>query len=380
MSGLSLNEHFLGKPGSRWELSTPALVLDLDLFERNLAAMAAHCEKADLGLRPHCKTHKSARIAELQLKHGAVGLCCAKLAEAETLASKGLSTILLTSPVVSAGGLARLAALNAVSDDLIVVVDSEEGAERLDQSADEAGQIQSVLIDLDVGLHRTGIAPGTPFNGLVQKLAQSQNLKFRGVQGYAGHLMHLDSFGDRRAKSLDAMRLLGEARDLAVAAGMPCEIVTGGGTGTYNIDPDAGVLTDLQGGSYVFMDREYNDVPIANNAPMPFETALSVHTTVISNNTKSIVTTDAGLKAFTADAGPPVLQDRAPEGASYFFFGDEQGGISFADKSQTLPLGHVVSCVTPHCDPTVNLYDCYHCVRGDVLVDIWPVDARGKSQ
>ena len=186
MSGPSLNEHLIGKPSGRWELATPALVLDLDMFERNLTAMAAHCEKAGLGLRPHCKTHKSARIAELQVTHGAVGLCCAKLAEAETLVSKGLSAILLTSPIVSAGGLARLAALNAIADDLMVVVDSEEGAERLNQSAGAAGKSQSVLIDLDVGLHRTGIAPGAPFESLLQRsvsLRISISAACKGTQG-----------------------------------------------------------------------------------------------------------------------------------------------------------------------------------------------------
>lgn len=372
--------HLIGREGSRYQIPTPALVLDLDKLEHNLAYMTVFCEKHRIGLRPHAKTHKSANIARLQLEAGAVGICCAKLAEAEALAEKGIHKLLLTSPVVMEGSIARAMDLARQTEDLILTVDNQKTALDIQQAAESAGLTISLAIDLDVGLHRTGIAPGDLASALAHFIDGASHLKFRGLQAYAGHLMHVHDFDERKTKSLDAMRQLGDMRDRLRTEGIDCEILTGGGTGTFNIDPEAGVLTDLQGGSYVFMDREYNEVPIANNAPIPFETALFVQSTVISNNTPGLVTTDAGLKSFSTDADPPIIHEGAPDGASYFFFGDEQGGVLLKDKNEKVELGTSISCVVPHCDPTVNLYDWYHCVRGDVLVDIWPVDARGCSQ
>lgn len=379
-----INEALIGKPGSRRELCTPALVLDLDAFERNVAGMADHCRAKGIALRPHAKTHKSLRVAKAQIAAGAVGICCAKLGEAEAMVQEaaggpGVDSILLTSPVVAPRGIARLMALNARVPDLMVVADNPANAVALDDAAGAAGKPLKVVVDIDVGLHRTGIAPGDRAVALAEQIAAAPSLEFMGLQAYAGHLMHVEEFNERKEKSLAAMDLLAGVRDALRDRGIECAILTGGGTGTYNIDPDAHVLTELQGGSYVFMDRQYNDVALANGQPMPFETALGVQMTVISNNTPGIVTTDAGFKSFATDADPPVLLDGAPEGASYFFFGDEQGGIVLPDKETDLPLGSVVTAITPHCDPTVNLYECYHVVRGDALVDIWPIEARGRA-
>lgn len=378
MAGRFVNEGLIGKPGSRDRLQTPALVLDLDRFERNVAAMAEHCRRNGLALRPHAKTHKSVAIAKAQMKAGAIGQCCAKLGEAEAMAEGGIESLLLTSPVVSEGGIARLMALNAKISDLMVAVDNPLNAEALATAAATGGRKLKVLVDLDPGLHRTGITPGAPALALGEQIHRSEWLELRGIQCYAGHVMHIEDFADRREKSLAAMKLLAETRDAFRAKGLPVDIVSGGGTGSYNIDPEARVLTELQGGSYVFMDKQYNDVPIANGAPMPFETSLFVQMSVVSNNTPNLATTDAGFKAFSTDAAPPVLSSGAPEGSVYFFFGDEQGGIALP-KGASLPLGAALTAITPHCDPTVNLYDCYHVVRGDTLVDIWPIEARGKS-
>lgn len=378
MAGGFVNEALIGKPGSRGLLQTPALVLDLDRFERNVSLMADHCARNGLKLRPHAKTHKSVRIARAQIAAGAVGQCCAKLGEAEAMGEGGIGSIVLTSPVVTAGGIARLMALNAKIPDLMVAVDNPANAEALAAAAQAAGRTLKVLVDLDPGLHRTGIAPGEPVLALGRQIHAARSLELRGLQCYAGHVMHVENFDERREKSLAAMKILGETCDAFRAAGLPVEIVSGGGTGTYNIDPEAHVLTELQGGSYIFMDAQYNDVPIANGAPMAFETSLFVQMSVVSNNTKNLATTDAGFKAFSTDAKPPVLLSGAPEGAAYFFFGDEQGGILLPPEV-TLSLGHQLTAITPHCDPTVNLYDCYHVVRGDTLVDIWPIEARGRS-
>lgn len=368
----------VGKPGSRAAIPTPALVLDLDAFERNVALMADHCRVNGLGLRPHAKTHKSVAIARAQIAAGALGQCCAKLGEAEAMAAGGIESILITSPVVTAGGIARLMALNTKLPDLMVVVDNPENARALAAAAAEARRPLKVLVDLDVGLHRTGIRPGEDATELAELLDAAEFLELRGLQAYAGHLMHIHDFAERREKSLAAMKVLGEQRDALKAKGLCCDIISGGGTGSYNIDPEANVLTELQGGSYIFMDKQYGDLALGNGASFPFATSLFVQMSVVSNNTRNLATTDAGFKAFATDAEPPVLLSGAPEGASYFFFGDEQGGILLPDGAH-LPLDSVLTAMTPHCDPTVNLYDAYHVVRGDTLVDIWPIEARGRS-
>lgn len=368
----------IGEPGSRASIPTPALVLDLDAFERNVARMAEHCKVNGLSIRPHAKTHKSVAIAKAQVAAGALGVCCAKLGEAETMAAGGIESILITSPVVTAQGLDRLMALNAKIPDLMVVADHPDNARALAAAASEAKRTLKVLVDLDVGLHRTGIRPGDEATDLAELLDAAEFLDLRGLQAYAGHLMHIHDFAERREKSLAAMKVLGEQRDALKAKGLCCDIVSGGGTGTYNIDPEATVLTELQGGSYIFMDKQYNDVALGNGASFPFETSLFVQMSVVSNNTKNLATTDAGFKSFSTDAEPPKLLSGAPEGAGYFFFGDEQGGILLPDGAH-LPLGSVLTAMTPHCDPTVNLYDFYHVVRGDRLVDIWQIEARGRS-
>ena len=368
----------IGLPGSRATIPTPALVLDLDAFERNVARMAEHCKVNGLGVRPHAKTHKSVSIAKAQIAAGALGVCCAKLGEAEAMAAGGIESILITSPVVTAQGMGRLMALNAEMADLMVVIDNPENARALAAFASEEKQTLKVLIDLDVGLHRTGIRPGDDAMDLAELIDAAEFLDLRGLQAYAGHLMHIHDFAERREKSLAAMKTLGEQRDALKAKGICCDIVSGGGTGSYNIDPEAKVLTELQGGSYIFMDKQYNDVALGNGASFPFETSLFVQMSVVSNNTKNLATTDAGFKSFSTDAEPPVLLSGAPEGAGFFFFGDEQGGILLPDGAQ-LPLGSVLTAMTPHCDPTVNLYDNYYVVKEDRLVDIWPIEARGRS-
>ena len=375
---LETNKALIGKPGGRAKLATPALVLDLDAFERNLARMAEHCRTAGLALRPHAKTHKSLAVAKAQIAAGAIGICCAKLGEAEAMAEGGIDSILVTSPVVAAQGIARLMALDAKISDLMVVIDNPLNAEALAAAAAEAGRSLKVLVDLDIGLHRTGIRPGADALALAEQIAAAEHLELRGLQAYAGHLMHIHDFAERREKSLAGMSMLGEMRDALKQKGLPCDILSGGGTGTYNIDPEASVLTELQGGSYIFMDKQYNDVAQGNGATFPFETALSVQMSVVSANTKNLATTDAGFKSFATDADPPLLLSGAPEGAGYFFFGDEQGGILLPDGAR-LEIGSVLTAMTPHCDPTVNLYDAYHVVRGDTLVDIWPIEARGCS-
>ncbi|MBV9991612.1 MAG: DSD1 family PLP-dependent enzyme [Alphaproteobacteria bacterium] len=369
-----LNENLIGVPGGRWKLQTPALVIDLDVLERNIEAMAAHAKTHGIALRPHAKTHKSAEIARRQIAAGALGICCAKLGEAEALADGGVPRILITSPVVTEAGVARIAALNARLEELIVVVDDAQTAAMLDAAS--AATPLKVFVDIDPGMGRTGIRPDRA-PALIEAVAQAKNLKLSGLQCYAGQVQHMESPNQRRDASLSALKELGALRD-RLGKDAP-KILSGGGTGTFDIDPDARVLTELQVGSYVFMDRQYNDVWTKPGDRPPFETSLFVQTTVISANRTGLVTTDAGLKSFSTDDGVPVIVHGAPAGAQYFFFGDEQGGVIYSEEAGRLRRGDQLACVVPHCDPTVNLYDRYHVVRGDVLEAIWPVDGRGKS-
>lgn len=378
MAAQDLNRDLIGAPGGRWQLQTPALVIDLDAFERNLARMAEHARANAIALRPHAKTHKCPDIAKRQIEAGALGICVAKLGEAEALADAGIESILITSPIVTERGIARLMALNARLPALMAVCDNPQVADRLASAARETGKPLQVIVDIDPGMSRTGIAPGEDAIALVQRVAKSEGLEYAGLQCYAGNLQHLESPNERRDRSLSVMKTLGELRDALAAKDLAPRIVTGGGTGTFDIDPDARTLTELQVGSYIFMDRQYNEVWEKPGERPPFEPALFVQTTVISANRKGLATTDAGFKAFATDAGAPAIAAGAPEGANYFFFGDEQGGVLYDSSKQTLQPGNVLACLAPHCDPTVNLYDFYHCVRGDVLEAIWPIEARGR--
>ena len=373
-----LNEELIGVPGGAAKLQTPALIVDLDAFERNVARMVAHARKVGIGLRPHAKTHKSVTIAKAQIAAGANGICCAKLGEAEALSAGGIESILLTSPVVTEGGIARVMALNARMKELMITCDNAEVAARLDAAAQASGKTLKVIVDIDPGMSRTGIrAADAP--ALVAQVAAARGLEYCGLQCYAGQAQHMESPNERRAASLQVMKELGELRDALTKNGLAPKIISGGGTGTFDIDPDAHVLTELQVGSYIFMDKQYNDVWEKPGDRVPFETSLFVQTTVISANRPGLATTDAGFKSFATDAGQPLLHSGAPEGSVYFFFGDEQGGVSYPKDGRHLQPADVLRCVVPHCDPTVNLYDRYHCVRGDTLEAIWPVDARGRS-
>ncbi|MAC32659.1 MAG: threonine aldolase [Haliea sp.] len=363
----------------RADIPTPALILDLEAFERNLAKMAAHCAANGLALRPHAKTHKSADIAKAQIKAGAVGVCCAKLAEAEALAPEGIEDILLTSPIVTDHSHRRAVALAQKIKRLAVTVDHPDVAARLAETASNAGITLPVLVDLNVGTMRTGILPGQLSTALAQQVDAAPSLIFEGFQAYAGHLMHLATKQERADGNKDAMAQMDVAIKGAQAAGLNPTILTGGGTGTYNIEPETGVLNELQAGSYIFMDKEYGDVAGDEWQDIAFEPALFIDTTVISANNPGFVTTDAGFKSFAMDGPKPALY-QGIEGAKYFFMGDEHGGITVPEGMDQLAPGTRFATIVPHCDPTVNLYDTYHCVRGDKLEAEWPVTARGKSQ
>ncbi len=376
MATLGPNAGLIGQPGSRARLCTPALVLDLDAFEHNVAAMARFCGERGVALRPHAKSHKSVAIARRQLEAGAIGISVATIGEAERLSDGGIGPLLITSPLVTTPKLERLAALHRRTRGLIVVADNVAAVDALAVAVEEAEEPLSVLVDLDMGRGRTGCADVAAARDLARRIAASDRLRFAGIQAYAGQLQHVADFEERRKAAALAARRVEDLVERLVADHLPPAIVSGAGTGTHAIDAKL-AFTELQCGSYIFVDVDYARVALRADAAQPFAPALFVRSSVISANHPDHVTTDAGTKAFATDGPLPVIADGAPAGATYRFAGDEHGRVEMQDAARHLPVGTALECLTPHCDPTVNLYDHYHVVRDDTLIDIWPVDARG---
>ena len=375
-----LHRHLVGQQGSRRSLNTPALVLDLEMLDRNIAEMAAFAKAHGVALRPHSKTHKSADVARRQIAAGALGVCCAKLGEAEALAEQGIENLHITSPVVTPQAIDRLVALNARVAGLMLVVDHPANVDALAAAAARAGKTLTVVIDIDPGIHRTGVASPDDCVALVKKVAGLKSLNYAGIQFYCGSHQHIKDFAERKAAIEERTAYLKGIIDRLVAAGLKPGIVTGSGTGTHYIDAKAGVFTELQVGSYVFMDHDYAVCDLRGLDKPTFEQALQIDARVVSANTPGMVTVDAGLKAMATEKGPPMILKGAVEGSTTRFMGDEHLAV-IAPQGQAAPaLAEQVVLVPPHCDPTVNMYESYHVVKGDTLVDIWPVTARGRSR
>jgi D-serine deaminase-like pyridoxal phosphate-dependent protein len=372
----------LGEARSRERLTTPALVCDIDLLHDNVRTMAEVVASASVALRPHVKSHKSAYVAALQLDAGAVGLAFAKLSEAEIIverlleSGRGPLSVLITSPLVG-HALAERALVLAQRCELLVVVDDPEGVQELGMLAVGVDATLGVLCDVDVGLGRTGVASAREALRVVKAVAQFSGLHFAGVQGYAGHLQHLAGRDRRFAATVESTARLQSVIEALEDEGHIVDIRTGGGTGSASIDIELGCLNEVQCGSYVFMDREYRDA-LGTDPDGRFAQSLTIATTVISTNQTGFVTLDAGLKSMATDAGVPLLVG-SDDPSRYQFFGDEQGLLT-RSPGESLERGDRVELVPPHCDPTVDRYDVMWLVRGDTLVDVARVDARGCSQ
>ena len=371
------NAHLIGEAGGRGRLNTPALLLDLDALDRNIARMAAHCRRTGQALRPHAKTHKSVQVARRQVAAGAVGLCCATLGEAEVLAGAGIPGVLVTSPVVGPGRAARLVALNEAAEGLMAVADDPAAVAALAEAA--PGKPLQLLVDVDVGTKRTGVLSAQAAVALARQIDEAPGLVFAGIQGYAGHLQHVYDYAERAEAAAAVSERLAYVSSVLADAGLAPPLVTGGGTGTHDLDYRHGVLGELQAGSYTVMDVDYGKVALTADGPGPFEPALFVSATVVSAAGEEFAIIDAGLKALATDGPMPLFARGAPEGAAFSFAGDEHGRVHYAeDNPARLRVGDIVELHPPHCDPTINLYDAYHALRGEVLEAIWPVDARGR--
>lgn len=362
------------------EVPTPALLLDRAVFEANLKKMADHLAAKGVGARPHSKTHKCPVIAKRQLELGAVGICCAKVGEAQVMADAGISNILITSPVVTREKIEPVVAMAKAHDGIMMVIDNIPTADAFNAAAKAAGITLSVLIDLDTGTRRTGIALGEPAVQLAQHIVQHCDaLSLKGLQAYAGHLMHITGHEKRKARSVETLGLALETKAAIEAAGIPIGIFSGGGTGTFDIDSSIAGMTDLQTGSYPFMDVQYRVIGDADSEVFDFfEPSLFVLVTAISKPVEALITVDGGYKSFAAEDVKPEFADI--DGMVYNWGGDEHGIVQVQNASQPFNLGDKARMIVSHCDPTVNLYDVYHVVEDGHVTELWPIAARGKSQ
>jgi len=358
------------------EVDTPALIVDLDAFERNLKRLAERVAGRGVRLRPHAKTHKCPIIALKQVEAGAVGVCVQKVSEAEAMVYGGVRDVLVTNEIVGRQKLRRLMAL-AHTADIGVCVDDPAQITDLDAAAAEAGVASlPVHVEINMGGNRCGVEPGEPALDLARRIGDSRHLRFAGLQAYHGSAQHLRDWDERQKAIAGAVEKAAMTRDLLQANGIPCDSITGAGTGTFEFETGSGVYTELQCGSYVFMDADYGRNRDPDGKPTEaFEHSLFVWATVMSrpNDERAIV--DAGLKALAFDSGPPSVWDEPA--ATYERASDEHGRLAIGGATNRLKLGDKVRLVPGHCDPTVNLYDWYVGIRGDRVESVWPITARG---
>ncbi len=359
----------VGMPVDR--IDTPALVVDLDAYARNLDRMARFVAGQRVRLRPHAKTHKCPVVALDQIARGAVGVCCQKVSEAEAMVEGGVRNVLVSNEIVGAAKIARLLQL-ATQAEVAVCVDDARNVRDLAGAARDVGVRLPVLVEVNVGANRCGVEPGEPALALARLVAGQPGLRFAGLQAYQGRAQHIQDLEKRREAIDLAVEKVRTTLEMLERSGLRCEMVTGAGTGSYRFEAASGVYTELQAGSYVFMDVDYKRV---QGFPSEFENALFVLATVMSRPTPDRAVVDAGLKAFSVDSGMPAVRgmsDVEVQRAS-----DEHGVLLVRDPDARLGLGERLWLIPGHCDPTINLYDWYVGVRGGLVEALWPITARG---
>jgi D-serine deaminase-like pyridoxal phosphate-dependent protein len=355
------------------EVDTPALILELDAFERNIGSLNQALSGRSIRVRAHAKTHKCPEIALRQIRAGAIGVCCQKVSEAEAMVDGGVGDVLVSNEVVGTQKLARLARL-AKRARIGICVDHARQIEALGAAVQAEQAEMDVYVEIDVGARRCGVAPGAAALDLAREIAATRGLRFGGLQAYQGSAQHVRTMAEREAKIAVAIEAARMTRAMIEADGIRCPVVTGAGSGSFMFEAASGVYDELQPGSYIFMDADYARNDWA--PPLPrFEHSLFVLTSVMSRPVPERAVVDAGLKASSVDSGLPTVWQRP--GLGYVRASDEHGVIE-AKAGAALPeLGDKLLLVPGHCDPTVNLYDWYVCMRGGVVETIWPITARG---
>lgn len=364
---------------SKWDLDTPALCVDLDKLEQNIRTAQEKLKGTGIGLRPHVKTHKCPAIAHMQVKAGAIGICTAKLSESQIMLENGISNVLMTGVNVTVPKIQRAMELRRKHPNFIQAVDNPQNARDLNEAAGALKIKADVAVDINV-INRSGIPAGRPALELAQLVDQLPNLRFKGILAYDGMNQHVKGFQNRRVALLKNFEPVVESYNLMKAAGLDLEIFSGGGTGSYNIMGEVKGFTDVQIGSYVFMDRQYMAIGSATNDQVydDFAPSLTVLTTVINTNFPGRLTTDAGSKALTLNKPNPFVIGE-PD-FDYAAGSDEYGMITYTKANRNYRNGDRLELIIPHCDPAVNEYDVMFGIRKDRVESILPILARGKGQ
>lgn len=364
---------------SKWDLDSPALCVDLDRMERNIRTAHERLRGTGVAIRPHAKTHKCPAIAKMQIKAGAIGICTAKLSESEVMLENGIPNVLMTGVNISVPKIRKAMELRKKYKGFIQAVDNPQNARDLQDAAKAAGIVADVVVDINVA-RRSGVLPGRPALELAQLVDKLPNLRFCGILAYDGGVQHVKGFEKRKERNRAGMEPAVMSYELMKKSGLNLEIFSGGGTGTYNMMADIPDFTDVQIGSYLFMDHQYLIIGSSANEELydDFEPSLTVIATVINNNYEKRLITDAGSKALTLNQ-PPAIVIGEP-GFVYNAGSDEYGTITFEHTSKSYKVGDKLEVIVPHCDPVINLYDRIYGIRNGQVESVLPVLARGKSQ
>lgn len=358
------------------DVATPSLIIELDAFERNVATLGDRLAKAGVRLRAHSKTHKSVDIARYQIEHGgACGICCQKVAEAEVMVAGGIGDVMLSNQVVDRHKIDRLARLSGRAR-ILVCVDDHGNVDDLATAAIRHHGMLECLVEIDVGAGRCGVQPGPDALAIAQKIDSCEGLKFAGIQAYQGSAQHIRSYTERRSAIESAADMTSATVSLLSEHGLDCAIVAGAGTGSYYFEAASGIYNEMQCGSYIFMDADYQRVRDEQEQQISeFENSLFIWTSIMSKTRADKAVCDAGLKVMSLDSGLPVVFGR--DDLEYIECSDEHGVI--ADPQNNLCLNDRLKLVPGHCDPTCNLHDWYVGIRNDRVECLWPVSARGMA-
>ncbi len=361
------------------DIQTPCLILDLDALERNIKKMGDYARAHGMRHRTHGKMHKSVDVQKLQEKlGGACGVCCQKVSEAEVFARGGIKDVLVSNQVTDPAKIDRLARMPKLGARVLCCVDDPDNVANLSAAAVKHGTQIECLVEIDCGAGRCGVTSTQEVVNIARLIDKAEGLKFAGIQAYQGAMQHLDSYDERKAKLDAAIAMVADAVQGLKAQGLECDIVGGGGTGSYYFESNSGVYNELQCGSYAFMDADYGRILDKDGKRIDqgeWENALFILTTVMSHAKADKAIVDAGLKAQSVDSGLPVIYGR--DDVKYMKCSDEHGVVS--DPNGALKVNDKLRLVPGHCDPTCNVHDWYVGVRNGKVEVVWPVSARGKA-
>ena len=366
-------------------LNTPSLLIDKSVLLKNIKTMSDYTIKNKINLRPHAKSHKISEIAKMQIKHGAIGICVATLYEAEVMSKNNIENILITTPITNLNSENKLCKLIKSSKDIMLIIDSIYGLKFLEKIAIKIKKKINILVDCDImgigtnKIRRTGAKSIKEIVNLASLININEHLNYMGITAYAGDVQHINNYNERKIETTIRHNYLNKIINKLKKENLSPQIISGGGTGSYDIDTKSKLFTELQTGSYIFNDVEYDNVNTYKSNTNPFKSGLFIASSIISIIDDYNYIVDAGLKAFSTDSKYlPKPMGSLPKNSKYTFMGDEHGKITLPRESnKKLNYGEIIIIQPSHCDPTVNLYDKCYLIEKDKISKYWFVDARG---